>query len=1042
MNDEEYLNVLWEQFGIETAEHLENLENLLIELEYRAVETEELSSLFRSFHTVKGLSKSMELLAMEAVAHRCEDILGLVRDEGAPLQAETINILLEAMASLQTLRSTAVQDRADSSKPVDLIQQLETVYAALAQGLNLPIPETILETSPIAEPIESNVTPEDLPSTSPPSLILNIDPEILEFYAETLRNSLPDIAKLATQMQFGPDDNEIANTLDTLAFASENLEFDLVAQTFSQLKSMVEQTTPLSDEQQYEKLMALGHLPQMLLTLAEETQLDFGCDSFLNSIPQDLHQVLVEKLTQLQTQVNDFQTVFEQQEQDETLHSQIKAIFRESKSLLPYAQLLGNSSLTDILTGTFDIYQRAGDAIQSSGEGLSLNSELIELTQQSFALCIQLVSNAIEQNNESLDEQINTLFQQIQKNVMGESEQSDESSDTLQQLQDLGLHPEYFTLLSEEIIQQISEQVAQQHNLFLLQSPADMDESTACQFLVWLQSGVQVYTSRSIVKATTSDIEFFLGSQESLEVIQTQLGSMDNDQNILKLSALGASSEAIQEEAIQEVQVAPEAETAKTTEAPKTVKPKSPEKQAKKSSSQANKPGDKEQNLIRVNGAVLDQFMDQIGEMVLIRSQLNHLLHDEEISATHSQLKLAINNLKTHFSGSDEEFEQLERHVETILEHNHNLIQVDMQIHSTLNQLQEEVMELRVVPIENVFKRFPRVVRDLAKSQDKKVQFEMQGGDVRIDKGMVDLLVDPLMHMIRNSVDHGVEIPEQRQKIGKTAQAKLLLKANQRGNQVIIDIIDDGKGIDAEKIKEKIIARSLLTEPECQQLSDSEILGYIFEAGFSTAAKLTETSGRGVGLDVVKTVVNKLGGKIDLNSKPNEGTQFSMEFPLSAAIQNTLLIEVNQQIFAIPDRYVAEVIETPPEALQSIKGCKAILLRNVFLPIVYLGDLLRKNPPARTRENDLPVVVLSNGHHRIGIEVDKLFHRQELFIKELNPQLAALPGVGGASILGNGRVVLILDGEDLFTLGSQLNSGNKKVAQNNSQMPAAQVINQ
>lgn len=1044
MNEEEYINVLWEQFGIETAEHLENLENLLIELEYREVESEELSALFRAFHTVKGLSKSMELLAMEAVAHRSEDILGLVRDEGAPLSADTINILLEAIGILQTFRTTAVQDRADSEKPLELIQKLETVFSQLAQDLDDPPTQAALNPAaadevPPAENISTQSTEDsatEIPSQPLPSLTQDIDPEILEFFAETVRNSLPSVAKIAVQTQFGPEDEETINILDTLAFASENMELFLLSETFELLKSIAEQTEALSEDAQHELRYALGRLPQMLLTLAEDTQLDFGQEQFLQDIPTELHQQFISKLEQAKQQVTELLGTFER---DDSTPEQISTICTQSKSLQSYAQLLGNKHVTDLIVAVIDIYQRTGDALKSSGEGLSLNIELIQLSQNSFELCSQLTENQLNQGDKIFDEEVQKHFQQIQNNVMGESVQSEASSDIINALKEKGLHEEYFSLFTDEIFQQIRQQIEQNNRLYILRSPADMDEETAAKFIVWLQSGVEIFTSRSIVLQTTSDIEFFFAATADPDSLQAELKEMDGGKGILKLAELGSQA-AAQINTPAKVDTPNETSTSAAEKSAEEPEPEATKVDARKSAAVSNKAppppaatrgADKEQNMIRVNGAVLDQFMDQIGEMVLIRSQLNHLLHDENINSIYHQLKLAISQLKNKFDANDDSHDQLESFIDSIFEHNHNLVQVDMQIQSTLNQLQEEVMELRVVPIENVFKRFPRVVRDLAKSQGKKVQFEMQGGDVRIDKGMVDLLVDPLMHMIRNSVDHGVEIPEQRQEVGKTPQAKLLLKANQRGNQVIIDIIDDGKGIDPLKIRQKIIDRELLSAQECEQLADSEVYGYIFEAGFSTAEKLTETSGRGVGLDVVKTVVNKLGGKIKLDSKLNEGTQFSMEFPLSAAIQNTLLVEVNQQVFAIPDRYVAEVIETPPESVQSIKGCKAILLRQVFLPIVYLGELLSRNPLTREREQDLPVVVLSNGYHRLGLEVDKLYHRQELFIKELNPQLAALPGVGGASILGNGRVVLILDGEDLFTLGSQINSSSHKAQSQN-----------
>jgi chemotaxis protein histidine kinase CheA len=283
---------------------------------------------------------------------------------------------------------------------------------------------------------------------------------------------------------------------------------------------------------------------------------------------------------------------------------------------------------------------------------------------------------------------------------------------------------------------------------------------------------------------------------------------------------------------------------------------------------------------------------------------------------------------------------------------------------------------------------------------------------------MVESLADPLLHMVRNSADHGIETPAERKAAGKAEEAQIRIQAEQQGSRILIRVTDDGKGIDPERVRKKAVERGLIKEEESLQLSKEEILKFIFRAGFSTAEVVTETSGRGVGMDVVRTNVMRLGGSIHLDSEVGRGTIFTMQMPLSAAVQEVLLVNAASQTLAIPGRYVAELVQVEADQYQSVKGRAAILLRGHFLPIVRLEEIL--GFPASGDEAQRYVVVLSDGQRTLGVSVSEFVGRQELFTKDIHPRLAALPGVGGASILGDGRVVLILDGAALYRLAENL----------------------
>jgi chemotaxis protein histidine kinase CheA len=418
-------------------------------------------------------------------------------------------------------------------------------------------------------------------------------------------------------------------------------------------------------------------------------------------------------------------------------------------------------------------------------------------------------------------------------------------------------------------------------------------------------------------------------------------------------------------------------------------------------------------NVIRVPGEMLDQFMNQIGEMVLVRGQLSHIIGDQRAREGLHRLRQ-----EGHQKDPQSQLADLQQVAENLDDQLRRLQETDALIQGALSRLQDSVMGLRVVPVELVFKRFPRMVRDLALAQGKQIRLELIGQEVKIDKAMVESLADPLLHMVRNSADHGVEKPEERREAGKPDEAVIRIQAEQQGSRIMIRVIDDGKGIDPERVRRKAVDRGLVKEEDSLQMSKEDILGFIFRPAFSTADVVTETSGRGVGMDVVRTSVMRLGGTIHLDSEVGKGTTFTMQMPLSAAVQEVLLVNTANQTMAIPGRYVAELVEVSPDEYQTVKGRTAILLRGNFLPIVRLEEVLGY-PPAE-KQSHRYVVVLSDGQRTLGVSVQEFVGRQELFTKDIHPRLAALPGVGGASILGDGRVVLILDAAALYRLAENL----------------------
>ena len=342
-------------------------------------------------------------------------------------------------------------------------------------------------------------------------------------------------------------------------------------------------------------------------------------------------------------------------------------------------------------------------------------------------------------------------------------------------------------------------------------------------------------------------------------------------------------------------------------------------------------------------------------------------------------------------------------------------------------ELQEGVMKIRMVPINQIFSRFPRVVRDLCKDLNKKVNLVIEGEDTELDKSVVEDLLDPIMHCVRNSLDHGIENPSDRLKNGKNDEGTLLLKASNEGNMIVIDIVDDGRGIDVNKVKNKAIERGIIHPNKV--LSDQEAYQLIFEPGFSTADKISSVSGRGVGLDVVKTQIEKLKGSVIVTSEHNKGTKFSIRLPLTLAIIQGLLIRVGKEIYSIPIASVIESHRVKHSEIRTIDNYEVLNVRDEVISILRLNRLF--GIKTESNEDDVSfVVIVGSADKKIGVMVDALIGEEDVVIKPLHDQYTITPGIAGASILGDGSVSLIIDVSQLLDLGvkQELNAREEREA--------------
>jgi two-component system chemotaxis sensor kinase CheA len=339
---------------------------------------------------------------------------------------------------------------------------------------------------------------------------------------------------------------------------------------------------------------------------------------------------------------------------------------------------------------------------------------------------------------------------------------------------------------------------------------------------------------------------------------------------------------------------------------------------------------------------------------------------------------------------------------------NESLKRITENIDRLTADLQDLVMQVRMVPVSQIFDRFPRLVRDLSIKKGKQIDIVMEGKEIEVDRTVLDEIGEPLIHLLRNSIDHGIEFPADRQKKGKKPGGTIKLIAQRNGDHVIIEIDDDGAGIDPEKIKESAVKKGFMKKEDLDKMTDDQLINLIFMPGFSTAKEVTDTSGRGVGMDVVKTKIAALGGTVHLETQIGKGTKTSIKLPLTLAIIQAILVKDAGQTFAIPTSQVSEIVKSRKSQVQSLGKTDAIVVRNHVIPVVHLHEMLELDGPD---EEDLELLItyLGDENSKLGVVVDSVLRQQDILVKSMSETLSGIKGISGATILGDGQVVLVLD---------------------------------
>ncbi|HEY1736552.1 MAG TPA: Hpt domain-containing protein [Methylovirgula sp.] len=533
------------------------------------------------------------------------------------------------------------------------------------------------------------------------------------------------------------------------------------------------------------------------------------------------------------------------------------------------------------------------------------------------------------------------------------------------------LGPEMLSTLSNQQRARLEQALIDGRRAYEVLLELERHREIADDIIAWLSTSVETITSRTVARDGVNCFEFLILSEHAVEWITGQLAALDPERVCLRsVTDLNRGTETAPSE------------------------PSAPGQSVRAP-------------LIRVRSETIDELMAEIGDMRGRLARLADILQQGRIA------QVVEAGRRSHAIGRDP---LLQEQLDAMEDDLRELRDLEQSLEATHRRVWTAGLQLRVVPVDGLFGRLSRAARDVAEKLGKDIDVVIDGREVRIDKSMVDGLIDPLMHMVRNAVDHGIESRERRIAQGKSSRGRLSISAFERGNHIDIVIADDGRGLDRVKILAKAVDLGILMPEQAEQIADSEVSALIFHPGFSTADTVTEISGRGVGLDVVAATLHRLGGTIDVQSVFGSGTTFSLRLPLSASLLRALLIEVDGQIFALPERQVVNVLEIDRELIESSGDRRIVLHRGAAVPVQHLASAL--GFPMEPHASGLArLVIVTTGTETLGLEVDRILRFQDLFLKELHPILAASPLIGGASVLGDGRPVLVLEARGFATLG-------------------------
>jgi len=960
---------LLQDFVAETVEHLEEMEGNLLQLETDPGNRDILNDIFRSVHTIKGAAEYLGMERIAELSHKLENLLDLMRHNAQTASGEVIDLLMAARDRIGILTADLHQTQAEQADIDDLLVRIQALDHETA-----PSPDEA-PAAPAADPATvAAEAPGDAPAVAPP-----VAPETDE-YEEEHDEELFGI--FLEQLQEGLE--ALQSWTDALPGAEHGDRIELLGRCIGQIDPLRSSANYMG----YRKLTALYDRWHEAIQTARE-RLGNAEDHFLPAFIAGCMQATIDDISRCFPRLEHPASASQAMADDKARPGTQTAA--ETAALTPPDLLDAYAEAPDIAPDH--------DGDPTSAVPVAEGDDLFDRLSRSFDH--RMAEHQAPAPDTFSSGMAFELFSEDQP-------QNDRDHGTARS-----------TTVAGDLEDPLTAYV-------------DAPERPAAES----PSADPVEAPESFSPARSASVDHTLSTDLPGETTSGEIPALAAEASWTPMNRPVQGPEPIPEKATEDpVAAAPPSDDVHTTKPTAPSDPSDTDAPPAPPVSDETLPANREQRIgdrrdsvrrgrrksdrinerllkqsIRVDAGKIDDLMNQVGELVVSRAWFSQLFHE---------MRELQQNLQHRARLESREMKQVKGLT-------FRLSEATVALGRVANELQEGVMKVRMLPIAQLFNRYPRLVFDLVRDGRKKVHLDIKGEETELDKMVIEAISDPLIHIIRNAVDHGIETAAERKKRGKPESGAICLEAYHEGNHVVIEITDDGQGLDIDRIKAKAIAGGFASAEELERMSRKELTGLIMQPGFSTAAAITHTSGRGVGMDVVKKNIEKLNGTIEIDSKPGIETRFRIKIPLTLAIIPALLVQVRGELFTIPLSTVEETIRISPEDLSTIEGVEVMQLRENTLPLVRLADLFRM-PTDPSGDGRAFVVVVSTGMKRVGLVVDVLLGQEEVVIKPLEDYLQEKSGFSGATILGDGRISLILDIYELVNLSIDRQAQRKHV---------------
>jgi two-component system chemotaxis sensor kinase CheA len=1031
---------LLQDFIPEAMEHLEEMESNLIRLESEPGNSNLLNNIFRSAHTIKGSSEYMGMKQIAGLAHKMESLLDVLRSSGISADRAVIDILMASRDRIVTIIGELEESSEEKSGISDLVERMEQVLA----GENLDAP-VVQSASDHAE-IEPSVTGNNQFATGTTSVSRVCDKNVKKDISglksalfdatskgitETRKQLILEYIARLSKVDAGDDAEVVARTFDAMKKDVKAMVYaddagDVLASLHGLLvkikcSTVLDEKTnndESSDDSENDFLD-----DELDAEIAEATNSLFD-DDLEDPIFDDNEEITADDLSE----TSDANEVYDE-EYDEELFGIFMDHLKENFEKLDHqiALSIHSDDIGEIIEhcsemvsglqssasymdykGLNDLYENLKkeieQAAQSIGRGQTVSLEFIRSYMKQISgrfpkykkSLLEIIESKAGTDRTATTTTPEVVEEKIIEHEEHATERVDKTAVDMPEEETQGLFDELDNVFDnniEAVAEEVDEEAFDGDIEDMLSSIGP--EST-------VSGRIDTKSDRDTDSGIVTQPEKPVESGKIIETepvppkmpVKTPVKKKEPDFTIEEEKIVMAD-ESEWEKPVTEVADIDAINSEIASAAAESVS-----KKEESGSVHYDYTGEKiVKQSLRVDTRKIDALMNQVGELVVSR-------------ASYSQLSVEMRELEhmlRKLPGIDSKDFKRVRNL------SFRIGEATVALGRVANDLQEGVMKVRMLPIAQLFNRYPRLIRDLVHDTDKQVHLEMKGEETELDKMVIEQIADPMIHIIRNAVDHGIETATERLAKGKPEEATLTLESYHESNHVVVEIIDDGRGIDPELIKREALQKKFTTVEEVERLNSRELISLIMRPGFSTSSEVTKTSGRGVGMDVVKKNIEKLNGTIDIDSVVGEGTRVRIKIPLTMAIIQALLVRVGKEVFTIPLSSVEETIRTHEDEISIIDGVEVIHLRNATLSLLRLTKIFGKQSTTQDMERPY-VVVVNTGMKRVGLVVDALIGQEETVIKPLADYLQEKSGFSGATILGDGSISLILDVYELVNL--------------------------